>query len=74
MSDFYTGCGRYLRLIAEGTNAPSFLELQKKFNQARKHRETCPQCIALNTPLAEQLFKAKVKVTDVDTNPARTIG
>lgn len=63
MSDFYTGCGRYYSILGRLSKSKSFGELQKYMHQARDHRENCPECIALNKPLAEHLFQKEVVVT-----------
>lgn len=62
MSNFYTGCGRYYSILGGIASSQSFGELQKYMHLAREHRENCPECIALNKPLAEHLFQKEVVV------------
>lgn len=70
MSDFYKGCGTYMRILSELGSAKTFTAMQIHACAARAHREGCPECQSLNTapkPLTEQLFGCKVVVLQEET-------
>jgi len=56
------GCGRYLRLLEQGTIATDRTQSTYFFRLAREHKESCQNCKRINTPLAEQLFGKKVVI------------
>lgn len=59
---FHTGCGVYMRFLSKLAGAKTFTEMQTHARATRAHRENCPECTAINKPLAEQLFGKKVVV------------
>jgi len=53
-----TGCGRYLRLLWQSSQASDTRQVWYFANLAREHQETCDECQRMK-PLEEQLFKGK---------------
>lgn len=58
------GCGEYSRILEDATHAVRGCDARNLFRLALYHRQTCPECRRMNTPLEEQLFNRKVKVSE----------
>ena len=58
------GCGEYSRILEDATHAVRGCDARNLFRLALYHRQTCPECRRMNTPLEEQLFMKKVLVKE----------
>lgn len=64
MSDFYKGCGAYMRILTHIASAKNLVEASKYARAASAHRENCHECQAMNKPLVEQLFQGNVVIVE----------
>lgn len=58
------GCGKYWRLMWQASQATDGSQVRYFARQALQHRETCEECLHLNTPLVNQLFGNNVRVAE----------